>query len=293
MTVREAIVHFLIYLVVVVVAIAVSGANLMGSDGAYYIVTARSFVETGHFTFDQIHSTNGFFWLWMLIEIAAGGLLRLFGLPLDTSLYESTVVSIQVLIYVGAMVVLTLLARELLRTRHIMVSGIAILIFGEPLFLDLTLNGLESSLFVLSMLLTAYFALKQRFVPTFVTANVMMLTRIEGAIVFPVLLYLFRRDIRKRWYAVVPYAVFAVGVLNYLADQSIRSNSSSVRLYWTRLAFDNVFKDLDLVDKTVATARSFFKIGSPLTKATTDLAKMIVDGSEATAVNAKGMSQYN
>ncbi len=61
MTIRETTVHFLVYLVVVAVAIAASGASLMGSDGAYYIVTARSFVETGHFTFDQIHSTNGFF----------------------------------------------------------------------------------------------------------------------------------------------------------------------------------------------------------------------------------------
>src|SRR6185295_7710213 len=78
------------------------GFPTINSDGYYYLTVARTFTETGTFTYDTIHSTNGFHWAWMGLLIAASSLIRVLGFALDGPVLVGITVVVSCTFYVAA-----------------------------------------------------------------------------------------------------------------------------------------------------------------------------------------------
>ena len=130
------------------------GFPTINSDGYYYLTVARNFTETGTFTYDTIHSTNGFHWAWMGLLIAASSLIRVLGFALDGPVLVGITVVVSCTFYIAAA---RQLADTLSQTRQPaevkqVAPLLAGLVFLEPNLINLSINGLETSLFLFLLL---------------------------------------------------------------------------------------------------------------------------------------------
>jgi hypothetical protein len=216
------------------------GFATINSDGYYYLTVARNFVETGTFTYDTIHSTNGFHWAWMGLLVVASAFIRLLGLALDGRALVVAAVVVSCTFYVAA-------ARELVdilsQTRQPaevkqIAPVLACLVFLEPNLITLSINGLETSLFLFLLLRLVRLLSEERPHDALLTCLALTLVRIEGVVMAPFVVMSGRRDLssRLRRSVVVLVPVVLILTLNYLADRSVLSNSSQAKAFWAQLA---------------------------------------------------------
>jgi len=216
------------------------GFATINSDAYYYLTVARNVVETGRFTYDTIHSTNGFHWAWMGLLVVASAFIRLLGLALDGRALVVAAVVVSCTFYVAA-------ARELVRilseTRQPpevkqIAPLLACLVFLEPNLIILSINGLETCLFLFLLLRLVRLLSDEQPRDALLTCMALTLVRIEGVVMAPFIIMSGHRDwssrLRRSVMVLVP--VVLILTLNYLADRSVLSNSSQAKAFWAHLA---------------------------------------------------------
>lgn len=105
-----------------------------------------------------------------------------------------------------------------------------------------------------------FFLEKKKFIQTFLLANLLILIRLEAVVLYPLFLGFFHKEIKQKYYALIPYGLLAVLGLNYLAAGSFASNSSVAKKFWAHPAFHDYFLPLDLVEKTKVIILSLFQV---------------------------------
>lgn len=216
-----------------------SGFQAINSDGYYYLTTARNFVETGTFTYDTLHSTNGFHWAWMWILVGISASFKALGLSLDGSSLTATVAVLDCTLYVAAATELHAILRGRRQWADLtdVAPLIAGLVFIEPNLMRLSINGLETALFL--FLLLRLVRLLSEDSPRAVWVYVALtLTRIEGVVLAPLVIAIgdprWPARLRRALMTLVP--VVLIFSFDYFADGSLLSNSSQAKAYWAQLA---------------------------------------------------------
>ena len=251
----------------------------MSSDGFYYLVAARNFVEQGVFTYDTIHTTNGFHWGWMVVLLA---LCKVFSwLPGDplasTSLVHATLVANVVFAAIAGAAFARLLAKafpDMPRGSPLLLS---LLIFLDPLVVQTFVGGLETALFLLLLIAVANELQSRRLVRACVLAQLLAVTRIEGIVVFPILAWhawRSRAASRARDLVLVfPWALVLVPALNVLADGTLASNSSVAKAYWSHLNRELFFDPASFARKAVLAASDLAHLPTSLQTAFATMAR--------------------
>ncbi len=140
---------------VIVVAWRDAPFALTFDDAFYYFGIARNVAHGHGSTFDGIDPTNGYHPLWMLIAVP------FFWVGLDGTGAARALLAFQVLCYGGALVLVALTAgRAIGRWKRLrsddavrwctwLVAGALVLVGGNPFFVKIFANGLESGVLVL------------------------------------------------------------------------------------------------------------------------------------------------
>ena len=224
------------------------GFSTINSDGYYYLTIARNFVETGTFTYDSIHSTNGFHWAWMGLLVAASVVIRVLGVALDGPVLVCLAVVVSCAFYVAAArELISILSQTRQPTKVKQVAPLlAGLVFLEPNLIILSINGLETSLFLFLLLRLVRLLSDGRHHDAMLTCMALTFVRIEGIVMAPFVVLCAPHDwssrLRRSVLALAP--VMLILALNYLADRTVVSNSSAVKAFWAALAREGYFWDV-------------------------------------------------
>ncbi|HEV8633570.1 MAG TPA: hypothetical protein VG370_04920 [Chloroflexota bacterium] len=229
-----------LYCAAVVLLVNRSAWPPIESDGFYYLTVARNFVETGRFTYDQIHTTTGFHWAWMGVLVLAASGVRWVGLPLDTALYVQVAALLNVAAYAGAMV----LGQQMLRPYAAdgrWATFLTLAVFLEPGALTTAVLGMETALLLLALLLLGAALRAGRPGAGAAALSLAVLTRTEALLLYPLYWLLLRRRHTAASLALPPAAAAATLVLNRLANGTWLNNAAVVKRYWAQVGWEHVF----------------------------------------------------
>lgn len=230
------------------------GSSLIISDGFYYVTIARNVVEGLGFTYDTIHTTNGFHWMWMLILLVVCSIGRFF-VQLDSVQLIEGVFALNCFIWAWSALafyrVLQLLRIEF--CPKFMLLFLTAIVFIDPVLTQNAINGLETALFLLLLLLLNRAYIERRVWACALLFQLLVFTRIEGLAVLPILLYGFRHSFRASAFAalLIPFGAILTFVLNFIVDDSVLSSSSLAKAYWAARARGEFFWPLGLKEQAI------------------------------------------
>jgi hypothetical protein len=235
------------------------GFQTINSDGYYYLTAARNVVETGTFTYDTIHTTNGFHWAWMGLLVGGSALLRLLGFALEGPVLVSVTVVLSCTFYVAAARQLVYLLAQTGQQREVsqIAPLLAGLVFLEPTLITLSINGLETSLFLFLLLRLIRLLSEDRPQDAMLACMALTLVRIEGIVMAPFVIMSahsgWSSRLRRSVLVLVP--VMVILALNYLADGSVLSNSSQAKAFWAALARERYLWDVPASARLILIAK--------------------------------------